>query len=147
MFFIFGWGRATNSDLGPTLPIVCPNCRNDTVWHLHEHKKWFTLFFLPIFPYESNHLFLCPICSRGIELAGERLDHALRLNSEAKSHVAGAISDTEFKALLGATPSAALRASDPTPVARCPGCGFNAHNGNVAVCPQCHSALQPLQPA
>jgi len=49
MLFILGWGRATNEDLGPTAPMDCPNCRNNTVWHFLEHRRWFSVFFLPAF--------------------------------------------------------------------------------------------------
>lgn len=102
MFFIFGWGRGTDKDLGPTLPITCPNCHNDTVWHFHQVEKWFTLFFLPVLPYESNYFFLCPVCSRGIQLEGDQLDHAKRLNAAAQSYLAGTMSEAEFRATLGA---------------------------------------------
>lgn len=101
MFFIFGWGRGTATDLGPTLPLTCPNCRNDTVWHFHEHKKWFTLFFLPVFPYDTKHVLLCPICSHGIQLRGNQLDQARRLNSAAQSYFADTMSEDQFQAALG----------------------------------------------
>ena len=154
MFFIFGWGGGDNTDLGPTLPIVCPNCHNDTVWHLHERKSWFTIFFVPLFPYQSMHFFACPICSRGIRLVGEPLDHARRLNAAASAYTAGTISEAEFKAILGsagpggqlllAQSIAASQGPDATPVARCPDCGFNSFNGNLKVCPECHTALEPV---
>jgi len=65
MFFVLGWGRQTNKDLGPTLPVMCPNCKNEGIWHHHQSQLWFTLFFLPVFPYQSKHLLLCDVCSRG----------------------------------------------------------------------------------
>ena len=60
---IFGWGHRTTNDFGPTLALNCPNCKNDSWWHLVSYKTWFTLFFIPVIPYESEHLLLCEICS------------------------------------------------------------------------------------
>jgi hypothetical protein len=101
MFFLFRWGRGTSKDLGPTLPITCPNCHNDTVWHFQRLQRWFTRFFLPVFPYESKYVFLCPICSQGVHLEGDELDHARRLNVAARSYFAGEVSEARFKAILG----------------------------------------------
>ena len=83
MFFLFGWGHRTTNEQGPTLPVKCPNCNNDTWYHLLSYRTWFTLFFIPIFPYESKNLLLCPICSSGIELSGEMVEKARRLNQAA----------------------------------------------------------------
>lgn len=85
MFIIVGWGRKTNNDLGPTYAITCPNCGNKTVWHLLEHTRWVTLFFFPLFPYQSKHFLFCPVCTRGAELEGQRLQYAKYRNAAARS--------------------------------------------------------------
>jgi hypothetical protein len=153
MFFIFGWGRATNEDLGPTAPMACPNCHNDAVWHLLEHKRWFSLFFVPIFPYESKHALLCPICSRGFELNGQQLEHARQLNSAMRGFSSGSVSEAEVRARLASVPADSLtpaqadsdsHENDSQPISRCPTCSFESYNGQCTTCPDCRAPLQPV---
>lgn len=80
MFFLFGWGHRTNKDFGPTLLTKCPNCSNNAAWHLLRTRAWFTLFFIPVIPYESKHVLLCEVCSQGIELHGDQIEQAKQLN-------------------------------------------------------------------
>lgn len=65
MFVIFGWGHHKTENLGPVLPKKCGNCKNEEYWHLYKTSKWFTLFFFPLFPYESDKMIICPVCNRG----------------------------------------------------------------------------------
>ena len=83
MFVIFGWCEGSSQDHGPTLLIDCPNCHNKGYWHLYKSKMWFSLFFVPIIPYESLFRLLCETCSSGIELNGGEVEAALNLNQEA----------------------------------------------------------------
>jgi ribosomal protein S27E len=58
----------------------CPNCHNDTWLQLCRHRKWFTLFFIPVIFYSSKHLLMCEVCSRGVELKGEKIKRAKQMN-------------------------------------------------------------------
>lgn len=71
MFVIFGWNHQIVKNSGPVLPQVCPNCKNDEYWHLLKISTWFTLFFIPVFPYENNRLIMCPICKEGLKIDSE----------------------------------------------------------------------------
>ena len=103
MFFIFGWGHRTNNDRGPTMPANCPNCHNDSWFHFFTYRTWFTLFFIPVIPYESKSFLLCPVCSSGLELNGEPIDAALRLNEAAQAFHNNEIGEMEFTAALRET--------------------------------------------
>lgn len=59
MFFIFGWGKTTVTDYGSLNASYCGNCNNMSSKHLIKIRKWFTLFFIPVIPYESNYQILC----------------------------------------------------------------------------------------
>mgnify|MGYP001822907399 CR=1 FL=1 len=98
MFFLFGWGHRTFNERGPTVPANCPNCSNETWLHMISYKTWFTLFFIPVIPYESKNLLLCPVCSQGLELQGEQVEQAKHLNGKATAFLAEEISETEFQA-------------------------------------------------
>jgi len=103
MFFLFGWGQRTTNDRGPTMPVNCPHCRNETWFHFFSYKTWFTLFFIPIIPYESKNLLLCPVCSSGIELSGDSVDEAHRINEAARALYANEIGEKEFAAMVDET--------------------------------------------
>ncbi|GAA5913215.1 uncharacterized protein JCM6883_005287 [Sporobolomyces salmoneus] len=40
---------------------VCPNCRNASV-KAYKRKKWFELYWIPLVPLGSKHVFVCPVC-------------------------------------------------------------------------------------
>ena len=93
---IFGWGHRKEKDYGETYPIECSRCNNSTYWKLIRIQEWFELFFIPVFPYKSKHWLLCPICSTGLELDDEKLDHAKKLNQITLSFLDKGITEEEY---------------------------------------------------
>ena len=100
MFFVFGWGRQTKNDFGPTLPGRCPNCKNNGFHRLLHIRKWFTLFFIPVFPYESHHYLLCDVCSRGLELHGPQIEKAKQLNEATASYLKKLTTKEQYQVVL-----------------------------------------------
>ena len=79
MFVLIGFGNEKRHDYGPAIPILCPNCHNQAYLRLIEIKKRFSLFLVPLFPYDWTYLLVCEVCSRGIELDEEQFEKAKRL--------------------------------------------------------------------
>ena len=79
MFFIFGWGRTTIKYFGKVMPLKCGKCNNIQYWNLIRKRKWFTLFFIPVIPYENNYYLICPICNNGILLFNDQVEKAKQL--------------------------------------------------------------------
>ena len=101
---IFGWGRRTRTDHGVSRTYTCNNCRNVNRFRLLTVKKWFTLFFIPVIPYETTHLELCPICQSGRKIAKAELE---ALKQEA-------LMDQQY--IMGSAPAAVTPATpDPSP--------------------------------
>lgn len=100
MFIVFGWGRRTHTDHGPTLPINCPNCHNQTYWRYKHYRTWFTLFFIPVIPYESDHYLLCDICQQGIVLGEQERERAKVLATYTNLYVKHQMSEAEYQARL-----------------------------------------------
>jgi len=100
MFFLFGWGRQTRKDFGPTIPLKCGNCNNSGFHMLLHLKKWFTLFFIPVVPYESRHYLLCEVCSRGFELHGPQIEKAKRLNLATTSYLNKQTAEDQYRMAL-----------------------------------------------
>jgi hypothetical protein len=94
---IFGWGHTSSKHYGPTLAITCPNCNNDTWYHLVRHRTWFTLFFIPVIPYSSRHLLLCQVCSQQIKMTGDKLEKAKRLSELTRELFDKKISASEYQ--------------------------------------------------
>jgi hypothetical protein len=107
---IFGWGGGRPNDLGPALPFVCPRCHNSGFAHYFKITRWFSLFFVPLIPYQTRHMLVCPICTYSRELATreerERVTKLVELTSQMH---AGSISEQTYRQLidaeLGCTPS------------------------------------------
>lgn len=71
MFFIFGWGHRNIKNFGQTLVQKCPICSNTSHFSLIRTRDWATLFFIPIFPYETKSYLECPLCRNAFELENE----------------------------------------------------------------------------
>lgn len=100
---IFGWGHQTKKDYGPTFPMKCPNCNNNTYWHFVHYRVWFTLFFIPVIPYESKYYLLCEVCSKGIELQGQQIDKTKQLNQDTMDFLKGIIIEEQYRKILDKT--------------------------------------------
>src|SRR6476469_5087544 len=62
VFFLFGF-RNKSHEHGPTIAATCPRCHNSVVLHDVRFRRWFTLFFIPVFPLgRARRLLMCPIC-------------------------------------------------------------------------------------
>lgn len=61
-FFIIGFGKQTSEDLGSAGIRRCPHCGNTREWRNLRVRTWFTLFFIPLVPYKTEYVALCPIC-------------------------------------------------------------------------------------
>lgn len=90
MFFIFGWNHTKITDCGPVQEETCNHCHNKEIWQLKKISKYFTLFFIPIFPHDSESLYLCPICNHGIKLDNEQYkdyNEIAQINTDCLQHV------------------------------------------------------------
>ena len=52
--------------------------------------------FVPLIPYESKILLVCPICSRGVELGADQWEKAKHLNRLAKAFLAKELPENEY---------------------------------------------------
>ena len=61
MFFVIGSDRKTRV-IGPVEKRTCSHCNNTDFWELHELRDYVSIFFIPVIPYRTNYLLVCPIC-------------------------------------------------------------------------------------
>ncbi len=99
MFILFR-GHQTRKDYGPTLPMKCLNCKDDVWLRLVNIKTWFTIFFIPVFPYKWEYYLLCNICSQGVKLEPWQIDKAKGLNRYTISFLNKEINQREYNKYL-----------------------------------------------
>jgi tellurite resistance protein len=95
MLIIFGTrGRITGTAPHETLKNACPNCNSNL--ELKDLKRWFTLFFIPIFPFDTIESFYqCTNCDSSYKRSARE---ALLGNSQNKEEI-----EQEAKKLFGKT--------------------------------------------
>lgn len=45
--------------------VTCGNCSNENWFEITRITKWFTIFFIPVFPFSFKYFVGCPICDHG----------------------------------------------------------------------------------
>ena len=73
MFLLFGLGKQTIKKLGKTREHVCGHCHKPSQRILIKVVDWFTIFFLPIFPYLTRYVLVCPLCDNAREVNRDEL--------------------------------------------------------------------------
>lgn len=71
---IWGWGRVTKKFIGGVFQRTCNYCNQTSIWQLCIVRTWFTLFFIPVIPYEKRYRIACPSCGSYIELTKEQFE-------------------------------------------------------------------------
>lgn len=72
------WGtRRRNSVLGQ-LQYICPGCHQPTFHALVRSKYWFTLFFIPIFPFSKGTTARCLKCGFQEKVNNKQADEMIK---------------------------------------------------------------------
>ena len=80
------WGtRAFQKLLGNTITYTCGHCNNINPFLVVRVRRWFTLFWIPIFPISSKYFVLCPTCKEGTRV---RKEEALAAVGQEPGHLA-----------------------------------------------------------
>ncbi len=97
---IYGWGKTTIKEFGPTQAYKCGHCQNEKPWVLQRITTWFTLFFIPIIPYSIKKVLLCPVCRHGSELTGDLFEKLKPTAINNQLLLSGKISKQEYEMRL-----------------------------------------------
>ncbi|MCK4324641.1 MAG: hypothetical protein KAW89_08935 [Armatimonadetes bacterium] len=80
--------------------------------NLIEVSTWFTLFFIPVIPYERKRLLLCPVCQHGMELDRAEFSRLRPLAQLGLLFAEGKITSEDYLSRLGAASEATLEPWD-----------------------------------
>jgi hypothetical protein len=94
---LFGWGHTMTRVFGPTFNYLCNHCHNEEYWILSRITTWFTLFFIPVFPYTVKYFLACPICQYGVELNSEQIEKIRPLAEINQLLLEGEITQEEYQ--------------------------------------------------
>lgn len=133
---IFGWGHKMIKNFGPTFRHLCTHCNNEEYWVLTRVMTWFTLFFIPIFPYEIKYFLTCPICQYGSELKRDQIDSIKPLAEANQLLIDGKITKEEYESkinLLNSGDKSGHVSSEPRDVEH----EVLESNQNLAFCSEC----------
>ena len=68
------FGLRTMAKLLATINLVCRNCGNPAAQHVVRRMRWFTLFFIPVFPVSVSRSMTCTFCGVTTKLSKEDAD-------------------------------------------------------------------------
>lgn len=74
MFILFGFGKQTRKVVGVVGSRTCSFCNTTSDWQLCILRTWFTLFFIPVIPYDKSYNISCPKCKSYRELTKEEFE-------------------------------------------------------------------------
>ena len=95
---IFGFGPGHPEDLGEVAPCVCPNCHNQVFLHHVRSKKSVRLYFVPVVPYGTDDYLVCPVCSRGLQIASARMRYIRSMSDATAAFRAGRLTQARYMA-------------------------------------------------
>jgi len=65
------FGTRGTAKLLAVLFYACAVCRHEAAQRLVQHRRWFTLFFVPVFPFSTKRVITCAYCGAGTEIDDE----------------------------------------------------------------------------
>ena len=116
MPIFFGWGHTTKKVFGPVFKHMCSHCHNEEYWILARVRVWFTLFFIPLIPYENKYYLTCPICEYGMTLNSEQISTFVPIAEVNQLLVDGHITKEEYQRRVMALNGETAPALDETKI-------------------------------
>jgi hypothetical protein len=128
---IWGFGGSKLNDRGAVWPAMCPNCHNNVLLHHVTTHATFSLFFIPLIPYDRKHHLMCPICRKSIQFDKSelpRIEAGKQLLVRARL---GQIGETEYMSELEQLRSG-VPAALPSPAGPPAAAGYAIPGGSTA---------------
>jgi hypothetical protein len=73
--------RSRRNRLG-TVFTECPQCHQTCSQSIARVRRWFTLFFIPIFPFSTKHFTVCSMCSGAARVDRAHAEHLASLDAQ-----------------------------------------------------------------
>ncbi|HUD69458.1 MAG TPA: zinc ribbon domain-containing protein [Acidimicrobiales bacterium] len=102
-----------------TVFIECPQCHRTCSQVVARTQRWFTLFFIPIFPFSTKYFTVCSMCSGATKIDRTRAEHLSKMGEQQAGQPAVSTPDATPSVLrppggdVGATPYPPVHESTP----------------------------------
>ena len=95
MFLFFGMNKQTMKKLGRIPEQICGHCQKPSRRVLIKVIDWFTVFFIPIFPFMTRYALVCPLCDDTREVTDEEMEEILKTVEPLETEKVDAATDSE----------------------------------------------------
>jgi len=68
------WGFRSRKKILGQIQYLCPQCRQHSFHTIVRARRWFTLFFIPIFPFNKSSVARCNLCGIQSPIDNEQAD-------------------------------------------------------------------------
>jgi hypothetical protein len=99
---IFGWNHEKITSYGSVEQHQCPNCHNTAPWELKKISRYFTLFFIPVFPHDTFYWYHCPVCNQGVQIDQTTFEDYKMISRIREQYAAGEVTEEEASRQLQA---------------------------------------------
>jgi zinc-ribbon family len=77
------WGFRSRNNVMGQMQYPCPKCGQNSFHTVVRSRRWFTLFFIPIFPFTKSSLSRCNICGFQTQIDNNAADGQFTQSSPA----------------------------------------------------------------
>lgn len=77
MFLLFGFDTKKSTPFSGENG-WCFHCNNTIRWQYFIQTNWFSLFFIPVIPFNQKYYKACPICTQTTELTKQEYDSVVK---------------------------------------------------------------------
>ncbi len=85
MLILFGF-RSMRRSLGTTF-MLCSRCQRPCAHAVVRVQRWFTLFFVPIFPFKTTYFTACAMCGSAIKVDRAKAEQLAAAGREQDARV------------------------------------------------------------
>ncbi|MCD7862803.1 MAG: zinc ribbon domain-containing protein [Lachnospiraceae bacterium] len=80
-------------------PRICPRCRRLVHYQVIREQRWFTVFWVPLFPVQSKQYIQCPSCGLALQMDEPQIDDPQKMN-EPQATIPDKSADTDGASTL-----------------------------------------------
>jgi hypothetical protein len=96
--------RDKSETIGPLKSRQCERCRNHAPVELRAVNTQLTVFFAPLFAYQTEHYLTCPVCGERTRISPESFEKLRPLAELNQAFAKGTIKEADYKARLRRLP-------------------------------------------
>ncbi|MCH8088965.1 MAG: zinc-ribbon domain-containing protein [Chloroflexi bacterium] len=86
-FLIFGWGTKVKALPGVVYQSLCSVCNEQRNYGMTASYKYFDVFWIPLFSWNTRYFLHCNVCLTGVELSTSQIEDLISGNPKPLASV------------------------------------------------------------